>query len=214
MDQIDALEEAIISQANHIADQYNIQAKKAHEDILRESSEKLHLKEDKAVLLAKAESERVYRKLVQSNELKLRAELDHQCWEIVTGVDKKIVEEIKKIVANRISYLPILTKLIQQAVDALGVNEVVLAFNQDDYDLVSQNLQGIKDNVGNEVTITLEVSPEPSIGGVIARSRDNRHRYDNRFEGRLLRLQQRLHQEIQERLLHSSKEDLIKSEWT
>ncbi|MCB1831331.1 MAG: ATPase, partial [Gammaproteobacteria bacterium] len=86
MDQVEELEQAILAQANRLASEYRERAERSRDNILREAGERLHLREEREVLLAKAKAERAYRRRVQANELQLRKEMDHLRWNLVEEV--------------------------------------------------------------------------------------------------------------------------------
>ena len=53
MDQVEELEQAILAQANRLASEYRERAERSRDNILREAGERLHLREEREVLLAK-----------------------------------------------------------------------------------------------------------------------------------------------------------------
>jgi len=75
MDQITELEAAILQRANRLAAEFRQRAERSRDNILREASDRLRLREEREVLLAKALAERAYRRQVQASELKLRAQM-------------------------------------------------------------------------------------------------------------------------------------------
>ena len=68
MDKVSELQEAILARANRLAEQYREQARNGHAEILRDAAEKLRLREEREVLVAKAMAERAYRRQVQSQD--------------------------------------------------------------------------------------------------------------------------------------------------
>jgi V/A-type H+-transporting ATPase subunit E len=201
MDKIEELEKAILDQAKHLAQQYRQQATHASEDIVRESNEKLQLREQKEVLLAKAEAERVYRRMVQSSELKLQAHTDQLGWNIVTSTEDRLVEQLHQLVNERVRYQPILIQFLIKSVILLQEEEVVILVNETDYLFLQSQLEQIQKQLPPQFNISINKNTKNMMGGVVVKSKDNRKQIDNSFEGRIRRMRQRLHQRIYEQML-------------
>jgi hypothetical protein len=58
--------------------------------ILRDAAERLHLAEEREVLVAKAEAERHFRRVTQASELKMQGRLDQLRWEMVQTVQSRL----------------------------------------------------------------------------------------------------------------------------
>ena len=201
MDKIEELEKAILDQAKHLAQQYRQQATHASEDIVRESNEKLQLREQKEVLLAKAEAERVYRRMVQSSELKLQAHTDQLGWNIVTSTEDRLVEQLHQLVNERVRYQPILIQFLIKSVILLQEEEVIVLVNETDYLFLQSQLEQIQKQLPPQFNISINKNTKNMMGGVVVKSKDNRKQIDNSFEGRIRRMRQRLHQRIYEQML-------------
>ncbi|MCW8944503.1 MAG: V-type ATP synthase subunit E family protein [Sedimenticola sp.] len=200
MEQVKELETAILSRANRLAVEYRERAERSRDNIMQEAHKRLHLREEREVLLAKSKAERTFRRQVQANELKLQKEMDHLRWNLVIAVQQQLRDRIGELVADETSYLLLLKQLMASAARSFKETELRASFNTRDRD----RLQPIWDNFYKEAvqdkTITLETSPINTIGGVIISSHDRSIRFDNTFEGREERLADNLHQTILERL--------------
>ena len=205
MSQVDQLESAILARAHSLAQEYRKRAERSRDNILREASERLHLREDREVLLAKALSERAYRRKVQASELKLHKQMDLLRWNLVQGVTERLAERMQQLVQDEATYLPLLQAYIAEGAEAIERDELVAEVNATDL----KRLQPRWDEfvrAAADKPVQLSQDPRDSLGGVLIRSADNRIRLDNTFEGRLQRMHDRLHQQIVERLLPSGSE--------
>lgn len=96
---------------------------------------------------------------------------------------------------NKSERRALLLKLSAEAIAALGVSKVSLAFNRDDRKLIRDaDLSGLDGD--------LSISPEPlnSLGGVVASDKSGRLVYENTFEARLERDYERLRSLVAEKL--------------
>ena len=202
MDQVEELEQAILAQANRLASEYRERAERSRDNILREAGERLHLREEREVLLAKAKAERAYRRRVQANELQLRKEMDHLRWNLVEEVRGRLAERMQAMVQERQeAYQTLLQRLLAKGVEAIERDALVAEVSKRDLTWLQPIWQEFSAAVAAGKQVELAALPIETLGGIRIRSEDNRIRVDNTFEGRLERLGRRLHQIIIERLL-------------
>jgi V/A-type H+-transporting ATPase subunit E len=201
MDQIKELETAILARANRLANEYLEHAKRSRDEILRNAGEKMHLREDREVLLAKARAERSYRRMVQANELKLHREMDHLRWNLVEGVSERLSEKMTAFMEDRLQYRNLLMTLVNQAAASIERNELIAEVNARDLDWLEPQWEELSQRIIGTKTVSLSTVPIDALGGIRIRSGDNRIRLDHTFEGRIQRLQSEIHQIIIERLL-------------
>lgn len=201
MSQVDDLESAILARAHSLAAEYRKRAERSRSNILRESEERLHLQEEREVLIAKALAERAYRRKVQASELKLHKQMDQLRWNLVQGVTERLAEQMQALVTDEGRYLPLLKAYLAQGAETIERDELVAEVNAAD----RTRLKPIWEQMARDAAPgkQLRLAPEPivTLGGALIRSTDHRIRLDNTFEGRLRRLHSRLHQLIVERLL-------------
>ena len=202
MDQVEELEQAILAQANRLASEYRERAERSRDNILREAGERLHLREEREVLLAKAKAERAYRRRVQANELQLRKEMDHLRWNLVEEVRGRLAERMQAMVQERQeAYQTLLQRLLAKGVEAIERDALVAEVSKRELTWLQPIWQEFSKAVTAGKRVELAALPIETLGGIRIRSEDNRIRVDNTFEGRLERLGRRLHQIIIERLL-------------
>lgn len=200
MDQVNDLESAILARANRLAEEYRERAKRSRDNILREAHERLHLREQREVLVAQARAERAYRRRVQASEIRLRKEMDYLRWSLVEGVREQLVDRIRAFVADEARYLPVLKSFIGAAAAIIESDRLVAEMNAEDIRRLQTGWEAFVVDVAGGKTIELSASPLETLGGVLIRTGDNRIRFDNTFEGRMEQLGTRLHQVIIERL--------------
>jgi len=205
-DKVNELEQAILARAEHLAEQYRQQGRTARSDTLREANEKLRLREDREVLVAKALAERAYRRKVQAHELKLQARLDQLRWNLVTGVSQGVEEALRRLVDDKDRYLPMLRAFLAQAAEEAPADELLVEVNERDHAILAADWETFAAEAPDK-RLVLADNHIACIGGLRVRTADERVRLDNTFEGRMHRLRVVLYQAIQERLLPPTAED-------
>ncbi len=88
--QAQALEDAIMTRARELAQELEDKVKRQRDTILRDSAERLHLAEEREVLISKAEADRHFRRVTQASELKMQGRLDQLRWEMVQTVQSRL----------------------------------------------------------------------------------------------------------------------------
>lgn len=205
-DKVSELERAILAQAERLADQYREQAQHSCDDILRAARERLHLREQREVLLAKAQAERAYRRQVLSRELGMQAKLDALRWDLVRGVEQRVLDSLRAITRDPERYLELIVQLVENAVQAFDTPELVVQCNGHDRALLTAHAGQLQAAAGDTRLRLGEHSLDCS-GGVLLRTPDDRQRLDQTFEGRMHRLAGELQRVIQDSLLPNSPED-------
>ncbi len=201
MDKVTELEQAILKRAQQLAHEYQRRAERSRLNILREASERLQLREQREVLVAKASADRTYRRMVQANTLKLHAQLDHSRWNLIRSVMARMPEQIEELVSDRARYLPVLIALIAVGAREMGQVDIIAALNQYDHERFAADWESIAAQTSAGARMSLADKTIECSGGVLLHTADNRIRLDNTFEGRQRRLQHKLYRIIQERLL-------------
>ncbi|PLX61825.1 V-type ATP synthase subunit E [Sedimenticola selenatireducens] len=200
MEQVHELESAILERANRLAVEYRERAGRSRDNILQEAHKRLHLREEREVLLAKSKAERTFRRQVQAHELKLQKEMDHLRWNLVMTVKNQLRERTRALVEDEKTYLPLLRSLMISAARDFERQKLVASFNSRDLSRVQPIWDEFTRSDAADKQIILNTTPITCAGGVIISSEDGLIRFDNSFEGREERLADRLHQLILERL--------------
>ena len=201
MNQVEALEKAILKRAEEMAAESRQRGEAGRRNILRESSERLHLREEKETLLAKSLADRAYLRKVQADELKLRGKLDHMRWNLVQMVIQRLAEQMSELRRDDSRYLPLLQVFLKQAAEQIASDELEVSLNPED----RQRLQPTWDEFSTGLVagkqFILAEQPIKSIGGLRVQTPDHKIRIDHTFEGRLERLQAKIQLAMVERLL-------------
>ncbi len=203
MNQVEELEQAILSRAERLAAQYRERAKRSRDSILREAAEKRRMREHREEAIAKAFGDRTYRQQVQANELKMQSQLDRVRWNLVQSVERRLSERMQRFIQDEMAYLAFLKAAVAAAARSIERHEMQVRSNARDH----QRLVRIWGDIAQAVpgrSLRLAEEPIDTLAGVLVCSLDNRIRVDNTFEGRLARLRPRIAQVILERLLPSS----------
>lgn len=198
--QLVALERAIMARAEDLAQEFHDKAKRQKDTILRDAAERLHMAEEREVLVAKAEAERHFRRVTQASELKLQARLDQLRWEMVQTVQTRLTERMQKLCADHTAYRAWLVEMIRQAAALLPAGDLTAEVNADDLSWLSTQWQALATEAAPERTIHLAEKATWGSGGVKLRTADNRAQVDNRFEGRIGRLEAAIQRSILQQL--------------
>lgn len=201
MNQVEALEQAILDRAKQLAQEAKVRGENGRNNILRESSDRLQILEEKETLLARSMADRAYRRQVQADELKLHSHMDHLRWNLVQTVIQRLNERIQTFTQDKDKYTELLKGLLKSAAAVIDRDELIIELNASDQQLLKANWDDFVKDAAGDKTITLADKPINTKGGLKVSSMDNRIRIDQTFEGRMERLQRRIHQAIVEQLL-------------
>ena len=98
-------------------------------------------------------------------------------------------------------YPGVLAALAAQAIEAMGVDRVVVELAEADRHIADVAWLGqVRSRVGRDVTIDVSDAAAPIAGGLIVRSADGRLLYDNSFAARIERLRPELRRELATKL--------------
>ena len=198
--QLDALEAAIMARADELAQEFHDKAVRQRDTILRDAADRLHMAEEREVLIAKAEAERHFRRVTQASELKMQSRLDQLRWELVQTVQSRLHERMLALCADRDAYRAWLTDMLRDAAALLPDGELRAEVNADDLAWLGDEWQAMVEAAAPGRTIVLADRPTWGSGGMKLRTADNRAQVDNRFEGRLARYEARIQRVILQRL--------------
>ncbi len=194
------LEEALLARAKALAEEYHEHGQRSRERIIQNANEKLRLREEREMLVAKALADRTYQQHVQAGELKLQARMDRLRWALVQGVLDQAKDKLARLVDDETRYLPVLGGLLAQAASGIERDELTAQMSVADHARLAKRWAQWSGEQVPEKSIELSAEPLQCSGGILVLSRDGRIRVDNTFEGRLERLGRDLEQVITERL--------------
>jgi V/A-type H+-transporting ATPase subunit E len=201
VNQVEALEQAILKRAEEMAREQLQRGESGRSNILRESSERLQLREEKESLLAKALGDRAYLRKVQADELKLRSKLDHMRWNLVQTVMQRLAELLETLRRDEPRYHELLRDLLRQAAAEIQAQQLVVALNAEDRRQLHASWDMFTAGLRPQTQFRLADDPIETVGGLLVSTPDGRIRIDHTFEGRMERLQNPIRQALVERLL-------------
>lgn len=198
--QLAALEKAIMARAEELAQEFHDKAKRQRDTILRDAAERLHLAEEREVLVAKAEAERHFRRVTQASELKLQGRLDQLRWEMVQTVLARLEERMQALTRDRDAYRAWLVAMIRHGTGLLPPGELTAEVNNEDHGWLAPEWAAVVAEAAPGRVIHLAQAPTWGSGGIRLRTLDNRAQVDNRFEGRLRRYEAAIQRAILQQL--------------
>jgi V/A-type H+-transporting ATPase subunit E len=187
--QLDALEHAIMARAQELAQEFHDKANRQRDIILRDAAERLHMAEEREVLVTKAEAERHFHRVTQASELKMQSRLDQLRWELVQTVQSRLAQRVKSLCADRSCYRAWLVDMVRDAEAVLPAGDLIAEVNADDLNWLSDEWSGLVAEAVSQRNIALSSEPTWGKGGIRVRTADGYAQVDNRFEGRLSRFE-------------------------
>lgn len=201
MNQVEALEKAILDRAEQMAQECRSRADAGRKNILREASERLHLREEKETLLAKSLADRSYLRKVQADELKLQSKMDHMRWNLVQVVIDRLQQRMQALSQDETRYFELLKALLKQAAEQLDETQLEVRVNANDRHRLKPQWETLTKDLVAGKTLKLMDESIDTAGGCLITTTDRRVQIDHSFEGRLERLQRQVLQALVERLL-------------
>ena len=201
MNQVEALEKAILERAQMMADECAHRAEAGRKNILREASERLHLREEKETLLAKSQADRAYLRKVQADELKLRSKMDHMRWNLVQVVIDRLPKQMEALREDEANYIELLQSLLKHAAEQIEQEVLEVSLNHDDLRRLKPQWAELTEGLAAGKRFELLDKSINTIGGCLVATQDRQVQIDHTFEGRLDRLERKILQALVERLL-------------
>ncbi len=202
--QVLQLEQALIRQAESLAREQRERAESGKARILMEAGEKIRLAEEREVLAAKAEAERIVRRHTQAAETRLAAELDRLRWALTQSALSGVREAFRALAADDARYLAVLEKWLAAAVRALPEGDLVAEVRAADQARVAPAWRDMAARAAPGRKVELATHGQPSEGGLRVRLADSRAQLDQTFEARQSRLADELARVAMERLFASA----------
>ena len=202
--QVTQLEAALLRQAETLAREQHQNAEVVRARILAESADKLKLSEEREVLAAKAEAERMVRRQSQAAETRLASELDRLRWALTEATLSGVKLAFQELVDDQAAYLPVLEQWLAAAAQALPAGDLMAEVRPEDERLLTPDWQALVARAAPGRKVTLRSHGQASEGGIRVRMVDNRAQLDQTFEARQLRLADELARVAMERLFASA----------
>lgn len=202
--QVSQLEQALLRQAESLAREALKNAEAARARILGETEERLKLREEREILAAKAEAERMVRRSVQAAETKRAAEFDRLRWVLTEAVLSQVQIALQALVQDEARYREVLSAMLAEAARQLPEGDLVAEVNALDYERLKPVWEEFSAAAAPGRKVELAALANPSLGGIQVRLADNRARLDQTFEARQERLREQMAQVVMERLFASA----------
>jgi vacuolar-type H+-ATPase subunit E/Vma4 len=165
-------------------------------DNAEKESQRLKSETDRQILNIVASVLRGVRdRIIGGVELDSRKQLMIAREETLRQIYEDAEKKLKELTADK-EYHNILIKLIAEAVTAIGGEEFIISANDADLADLKKNHKKLESDiqkaVGAKVTLKLDDSPIPAIGGVVLKNAEGTKVYHNTLEGRIGRARAKL----------------------
>jgi V/A-type H+-transporting ATPase subunit E len=202
--QVTQLEQALIRQAESLAREQRERAESGRTRILNEASEKIRLAEEREVMAAKAEAEKIVRRHTQAAETRLAAELDRLRWALTEASLSGVKLAFQELVSNDEDYLAVVERWLAAAVQALPSGDLVAEVRGSDQHRIAPVWADMVARAAPGRKVELATHGKISEGGIRVRLADNRAQLDQTFEARQSRMADELARVAMERLFAST----------
>jgi V/A-type H+-transporting ATPase subunit E len=202
--QVTQLEQALIRQAESLAREQRERAESGRARILNEASEKIRLAEEREVMAAKAEAEKIVRRHTQAAETRLAAELDRLRWALTEASLSGVKLAFQELVSNDEDYLAVVERWLAAAVQALPSGDLVAEVRGSDQHRIAPVWADMVARAAPGRKVELATHGKISEGGIRVRLADNRAQLDQTFEARQSRMADELARVAMERLFAST----------
>jgi len=157
-------------------------------ETLSKSQSSLEQEYDKIIDEGRKESEKIEKQIIGSSDLESRNKQLLLVEESVEKVFDKAIEKIKAANRNE-DYSKLITTLLDEATEALGMTDVIIFTNTKDQDVVKQTLSKYSGAELSSETIDC-------LGGVEVKSKDGSMTFNNTIDARLERMKPLIRKEI------------------
>lgn len=198
--QLAALEEAILARARSLADEIGAKAARQRDELLRTANERINLMEQREILAAKANAERLFRRQVQASELQLQQRLEELRWHLVLEQEQQLGVRFRQFCNERDAYLAWLKQLLIQGLEHLPGAGVVVEVNEEDLHWLQPLWHDLQSALKDGERLQLATRPCRGSGGLLLTDAEGRTRLDNRFEGLLARQRETIVRTLQQHL--------------
>jgi len=157
-------------------------------ETLSKSQSSLEQEYDKIIDEGRKESEKIEKQIIGSSDLESRNKQLLLVEESVEKVFDKAIEKIKATNRNE-DYLKLITTLLDEATEALGMTDIIIFTNSKDQDVVKQTLSKYSGAELSSETIDC-------LGGVEVKSKDGSMSFNNTIDARIVRMKPLIRKEI------------------
>lgn len=202
--QVSHLEQALLQQAETLAREQLQNAESQRARLLAEASEKLELAEEREILGAKVEAERLLRRRTQAAETRLAAELDRLRWALTEAALAGVLHAFRALVQDEPRYRAVIEAWLAAAAQALPPGDLVAEVRAEDEISLAPVWADMAARAAPGRRVALATHGQASEGGLRVRRSDGRAQLDQTFEARQARLADELARAAMERLFASA----------
>ena len=202
--QVSQLEAALLLQAETLAREQRQNAEAARARILEEAAERLRLAEEREVLTAKVDAERIVRREVQVAEARMAAALDRLRWALTEATLAGVHPAFRNLVNDPVRYGELLEAWLAHAAKVLPAGDLVAEVRAADQPVLARNWAAIVERAAPGRQVELRTHDQPSEGGMRVVLANGRAQLDQTFEARQSRLANELARAAMERLFAST----------
>jgi V/A-type H+-transporting ATPase subunit E len=198
--QVSQLEQALLHQAETLAREHLRNADLARSRIRADAEERIKLRTDREVMVAKAEAERLVRQRLQSAETRLAADLDRLRWALTQSILARMREVLQELVLDEARYHEVLSDLLAAAAGQLPAGDLVVEAAPGDIEGLQRIWPVLTAQAAPGRKVDLAPLAKATLGGIRIRLADDRAQVDQTFEARQDRLAEELARVVMERL--------------
>ncbi|MGF1547310.1 MAG: V-type ATP synthase subunit E [Thiotrichales bacterium] len=199
------LEQALLRQAETLAREQRQNAESACARIQAESVARLRLREEREILLAKQQAERVQRRSLQAAEARLSGDLDRLRWTLVQSSLSELRMRLRGLTEDLPRYQRWLEDTLAAAALELPPGALLVRLGAEDCERLRPTLAPLAERAAPGREVRWEpLAGDSGGGGMEINLADQTVRIDQTFGGRLTRLELDLAQVIMERLFAAS----------
>jgi len=202
--QVTQLEQALIRQAESLAREQRERAESGKARILNEASVRIQMAEEREVLAAKAEAEKMVRRQTQAAETRLAGELDRLRWALTEATLSGVQVAFQELVGDEARYLEVLEQWLAVAARELPAGDLIAEVRPADQPRLATVWDAMKQRAAPGRKVELATHELLSEGGIRVRLASNRAQLDQTFEARQARLADELARVAMERLFASA----------
>jgi len=202
--QVSQLEAALMQQAEGLAREQREHARLARDRLQMEVAEKLRLAEEREILDAKAEAERLVRRQTQAAETRLSGELDRLRWALTEASLSQVRLEFQELADDDERYLRVLGAWLEAAAKELPPGDIWVDVRHQDQARLAPVWDELVAKAAPGRRVMQSLLHEESVGGIRVRLADGWAQYDQTFEARESRLSQEIARVVMEHLFASA----------
>ncbi len=183
--------DALLAEAKARADRI-LEKARQEEARIRKDTER-HLR-----TIVGSELRAVHDRIVGRANLEGRKKVMEAKMELLDKVFNSAREKLEATKESGEDYQEVVKKLIYEAAEAIGEDELIVSSNEADQGFLKKTLPELSKELG--VSLKLDSKPIDTMGGVIVKNLDATKVYYNTLEGRLLKVRQSKASEVAEKL--------------